>query len=169
MKLRAPDEADSPGPCPACPRRHFLRLLALSPDDSVGLFAVVPAQVATTALNRYCRPDDSTDYFAVVGRRTRGQASAEVICPNHLNRSTWDCPMPMDNAKTLPPAILAPACSALCLVASHDELRSITGDIVGTANPSRMPEFEYHLVVGVIAGLRCTAEAGLQRRALDAV
>src|SRR6185437_2126761 len=104
MKLRAPDEADSPGPCPACPRRHFLRLLALSPDDSVGLFAVVPAQVATTALNRYCRPDDSTHYFAVVGRRTRGQASAEVICLNHLNRSTWDCPMPMGKAKTLPPA-----------------------------------------------------------------
>src|SRR6185437_752434 len=31
--------------------------------------AVVPAQVATTALNRHCRPDDSTRYFAVVRRR----------------------------------------------------------------------------------------------------
>src|SRR6185437_11624367 len=64
------------------------------------MVAVVPAEVATTALDRCCRPDDSTRYFAVVGRRARSQASAEVIRPNHLNRPDVE-PMLMDNAKTL--------------------------------------------------------------------
>ena len=62
---------------------------------------VVPAQVATTALDRHCRPYDSTRYFAVVGRRARSQASVEVTCPNHSNRPTWD-PCRWTMQKTLP-------------------------------------------------------------------
>src|SRR6185437_7653822 len=46
--------------------------------------SVVPAQVATTALDRCCRPDDSTHYFAVVGRRARSQASARSNLPKPL-------------------------------------------------------------------------------------
>src|SRR6185437_13610484 len=45
---------------------------------------VVPAQVATTALDRHCRPDDSTHYFAVVGGARGSQASARSNLPKPL-------------------------------------------------------------------------------------
>src|SRR6185437_15045659 len=53
---------------------------------------VVPAQVATTALDHYCRSDDSTRYFAVVGRRARSQPSAEVISPKPLKPADVEPP-----------------------------------------------------------------------------
>src|SRR6185437_5337013 len=71
------DAADSPRSCPACPRRHFLKP-GIEPGRQRWTVSVVPAQGATTALNPYCRPDDSTHYFAVVGRRTRGRASDRI-------------------------------------------------------------------------------------------
>src|SRR6185437_3462040 len=76
------------------------QFLALSPERQRWTVAVVPAQVATTALDRCCRPDDSTRYFAVVGRRARSQANARSNLPKPLKPADVGS-MRMDNAKTL--------------------------------------------------------------------
>src|SRR6185437_6744488 len=85
MKLRAPDAADSPRSCPACPRRHFLKFLALAPNDSSGptrsfgrlrqrqqLSNAVVRSTATVQRRRSPTPPPATATPARGGRRASG-------------------------------------------------------------------------------------------------
>src|SRR6185437_3893214 len=77
-----------------CARERRLARLGGGGPDEPGrphwTVTVVPAQVATTALDRHCRPDNSTRYFAVVGGARGARPVPKVISPNHSNRPTWD-------------------------------------------------------------------------------
>src|SRR6185437_5725749 len=86
MKLRAPDAADSPGPCPACPRRHFPKLLASSPDDSVG-----------PLLSFQLRSRRQRWTVTVVRTTAPATLLSSAARAEPGRRGT----MPMDNAKTL--------------------------------------------------------------------